>query len=273
MTMAPYEMYLRSGLPTGSRRLGKVIVYDYERGLLYRNGLFLRVLGPGKYRIWPFTGVSITKTDVRLTNLTIQNQKLLTADQITVTVNLTVSYRVVAPELAAHAVQSFYDQLYADAQLAARDVISAVPVDTLLTDRGALVERMLSQVRETAAVYGIEVTSVGVKDIIVSPRVRDLLMKEAETKRLAQAALLAAREEVAAMRALANAARFVEEHPSILRLRELETVRNIAQAGGNTVVLGVGATPNVAPPAQPTIREAQPRVGRADRTDGSEEIE
>jgi len=91
--------------------------------------------------------------------------------------------------------------------------------------------------------YGLRVLNVGLKDVILAPKVRDLLMKEAEAKRVAQATLIGAREEVAALRALANAARLAEEPPQLLRLRELDTVRAFAQTPGNTVVVGGSLTP------------------------------
>jgi hypothetical protein len=75
--------------------------------------------------------------------------------------------------------------------------------------------------------------------VILAPRIRDLLMKEAEAKRLAQATLIGAREEVSALRALANAARLAAEHPELLALRELDAIRCFAQTPGNTVVVGV----------------------------------
>lgn len=88
--------------------------------------------------------------------------------------------------------------------------------------------------------YGLRILNVGIKDVILAPKVRDLLMKEAEAKRVAQAMLIGAREEVATLRALANAARLAAEHPQLLRLRELDTVRAFAETPGNTVVVGVG---------------------------------
>ena len=98
---------------------------------------------------------------------------------------------------------------------------------------------MLEAVQSLTEGYGVRVLNVGIKDVILSPKVRDLLMKETEAKRVAQATLIGAREEVAALRALANAARLAAEHPHLLRLRELDTVRTFAQNPGNTVLMGV----------------------------------
>jgi regulator of protease activity HflC (stomatin/prohibitin superfamily) len=217
---------------------GAVTVYEYERGLLYVRGAFRRVLPPGRYRIWPFTHRRVVVVDTRRAAVQIVNQKLLTADQITVTLNLVADYEISDVVAAVHRVANFRDQLYEDVQLAVRNLVGAAPIDALLQERTRLNEEALQAVRPAAAAYGVQVIQVGVKDVILAPRIRDLLMKEAEAKRVAQATLIGAREEVAALRALVNAARLAAEHPELLALRELDAVRAFAQTPGNTVVVG-----------------------------------
>ncbi|MCS6859750.1 MAG: slipin family protein [Abditibacteriales bacterium] len=219
---------------------GAITIYEYERGLLYVRGKFVRVLEPGRYRLLPFTHKRIVVVDVRRAAVQIVNQKLLTADQITVTLNIVADYEIADVAAAVHKVADFGAQLYEDVQLAARNVVGAVTVDALLKERVSLNAQILEAVKPLAEGYGVRVLNVGIKDVILAPKVRDLLMKEAEAKRVAQAMLIGAREEVAAMRALANAARLAAEHPHLLRLRELDTVRAFAQTPGNTVVVGVG---------------------------------
>jgi regulator of protease activity HflC (stomatin/prohibitin superfamily) len=240
--------------PAGQREAtrGPVTVYEYERGLLYARGRFRGVLGPGRYRIWPFTYRRIVVVDLRRATASIVNQKLLTADQVTVTLNLAADYEVADPAAAVHQVADFRARLYEDVQLAARNVVGAATVDALLQDRARVNAALLEAVQPLAQGYGVRLLGVGVKDVILAPRVRDLLMKEVEAKRLAQAMLVGAREEVATLRALSNAARLAAEHPQLLRLRELDTVRAFAQNPGNTVVFGVpGVVPRPAgrPPA------------------------
>ena len=223
---------------------GAVTIYEYERGLLYARGKFVRVLEAGRYRIWPFTYRRIIVIDTRRASLQIVNQKLLTADQITVTLNIVADYEIADVAVAVHKTADFRAQLYEDVQLAARNAVGAVTVDALLNERVRINADILAAVKPLAEAYGVSVLNVGIKDVILAPKVRDLLMKEAEAKRLAQATLIGAREEVAALRALANAARLAAEHPHLLRLRELDAVRAFAQTPGNTVVVGVtGLTP------------------------------
>ncbi len=239
-------LYQQAGHRDVSR--GVVTIYDYEKGLLYRAGAFQRVLGPGRHRIWPFSRQRIVVVDTRRAVLQIANQKVLTSDQVTVTLNLVADYRVADPAAACHNVADAPGQLYLDVQLAARTAVGALTVDQLLAERGTLGTQIRETVVPLAAAYGLELLSVGLKDVILSQKVRDLLMKEVEARRLAAAMLTGAREEVAALRAMANAARLAEQHPHLLRLRELATVRDVAQAGGNTVVVGLGGAPVVGAP-------------------------
>jgi regulator of protease activity HflC (stomatin/prohibitin superfamily) len=243
------------GFSCGQRdaRRGSVTVYEYERGLLYARGRFVRVLEPGRYRIWPFTYRRIIVIDTRRASAQIANQKLLTADQITVTLNLVADYELADVAVAVHKTADFRSQLYQDVQLAARNTVGAVTVDVLLNERVRINSDILQTVKPSAEAYGVRVLNVGIKDVILAPRVRDLLMKEAEAKRVAQATLIGAREEVAALRALANAARLAAEHPQLLRLRELDAVRGFAQTPGNTVVVGVNGLTPLPIPSKPQL--------------------
>jgi len=235
--MAFHDMFYATQNREATR--GTVTIYEYERGLQYVRGLFQKVLGPGRYRIYPLTHRRIVVVDVRRATVQVVNQKLMTADHVTVTINLVVDYQVVDATAALHQVNDFRGQLYEDVQLAARNVIGGTTVDALLAERAKLNDAILEAVKPLAETYGTTVLSAGIKDVILVPKVRNMLMKEAETKRLAQAALIGAREEVAALRALANAARIAEQHPQLMHMRELETVRAFAENPGNTVVFGV----------------------------------
>jgi regulator of protease activity HflC (stomatin/prohibitin superfamily) len=226
---------------TGRRETtrGSVVINDYERGLLYRDGALQRVLGAGRYRLWPWQRARIEVVDVRRQMANITNQKVLTSDQITVTLNLVADYEIADAAAAISRVTNATAQLYQDVQLAARNVVGSVDIDTMLAQRLEINARLLEHVAPLAAEYGVRVLSAAVKDVILAPRVRDLLMKEVEARRVASAMLVGAREEVAAMRALANAARLAETHPALLRLRELDVARSMATSGGNTLVMGL----------------------------------
>ncbi|PQV62547.1 SPFH domain / Band 7 family protein [Abditibacterium utsteinense] len=216
---------------------GKTTVYEHERALKFENGRLVGALGAGSYRIWSWQKIEIWVFDARRTLLSVGGQKLLTLDGVTVTLSLVAEYEISDAALLVARVSNFQTLLYEEIQLAAREVVAARPLDELLAQR-VEINALLTQIcAEKAREYGVTISQVAIKDTVLSNRVRELLMKEVEAKRLAQAALLSAREEVATLRALSNAARLARENPELLRLRELEVARQMSQNGG-TMVFG-----------------------------------
>jgi regulator of protease activity HflC (stomatin/prohibitin superfamily) len=136
-------------------------------------------------------------------------------------------------------VQNYQTALYTALQLVLRDEVQSRALDALLADREALASTLLERGRPDASAIGLELVSVGVRDIILPGDVKKMLSREAEALRTGRAALVAAREEVAATRARANTAQLLEKSPVLLRLREIEGLAQIAGGTGNTVVLAV----------------------------------
>lgn len=235
---------------------GAVIVHEHERALKFVRGRLVGTLTPGFYRLYFWQKSEIFVFDARRTLLSVGGQKLLTSDGVTVTLSLVAEYQISDAALLVTRVSNFGSLLYEEIQLAAREIVAARPLDELLAQRAEINAALGQNVAAKAREYGVTVSLVAIKDTVLSNRVRELLMKEVEAKRLAQAALISAREEVAALRALSNAARLARENPELLRLRELEVARAMSQNGG-TLVLGVQNPLPLAPKAVP---EAAPEI-------------
>lgn len=218
-----------------------VTVREAEAGLFYSNGQFERTVGPGRHAVTrlPWLKQEIVRVDLRRTELAIAGQEVMTADALSVRLNLAAEYRVVDPELAVHGVQSYQAALYTALQLLLREAVQSRTLDVLLANRSGLSTEMLEPGQAAAAELGLELLKVGVKDIILPGDVKKMLAQELEAQRAGRAALVAAREEVAATRAKANTARLLEEHPMLVRLREIDALAQVAGGLGNTVVIAV----------------------------------
>jgi regulator of protease activity HflC (stomatin/prohibitin superfamily) len=215
-----------------------VQIREYERGLLYREGRFVRVLGPGRYRLWRLIRhESVTVVDTRWTTLAINGQEMVTADKISLRLNLVANYRVVDPEAALHAVADYRAQLYQELQLALRETVSTTALDDLMAQKALLAGALREAMGPAAAAFGVELSSVGVKDVVLPGDVKRMLAQEAEAERAGRAALVTARSETATTRNLANAARLLAENPALMRLREMQSLVEVAREPGNTVVL------------------------------------
>src|SRR5262249_22303924 len=94
----------------------QIQIQEYERGLLYQKGRFIKVLEPGQYSLWPWQYRRVECVDVRETSQTVEGQEILTSDKIGVRVTLIAQYKVAEPVLAKHAVESYTNQLYQDLQ-------------------------------------------------------------------------------------------------------------------------------------------------------------
>jgi regulator of protease activity HflC (stomatin/prohibitin superfamily) len=218
-----------------------VTIREAELGLLYETGRFVRVLAPGRYRLstLPWRRQEVRRVDTRRTSLTLSGQEMLTADGLSVRLNVAVEYRVADAPTAVHTVENYQVALYTAMQLILREEVQARGIETLLTDRRVLSTALLERGQSEALVLGLELLLVGVKDVILPGDVKKMLSQELEALRAGRAALVAAREEVAAVRAKANTAQLMQSNPVLLRLREIEALGQVAGGAGNTVVLAV----------------------------------
>jgi regulator of protease activity HflC (stomatin/prohibitin superfamily) len=128
--------------------------------------------------------------------------------------------------------------LYREAQLALRAVIGSRELDGFLTDKDVVSQELAEIVRRRVTALGLEVISVGIRDVILPGDMKDLMNKVTEAKKAAEANLIVRREETAAMRSQANTAKVLEGNSTLMRLRELEVLEKVASAARLNVVLG-----------------------------------
>ena len=237
------------------------VVREFERGLLYREGKFIELLGPGRYVYWRWEHCRVDVVDLREVSQTVDGQEILTSDKIGVRVTLVAQYKVVDPVVARHTVGDHVAQLYQDLQLTLREAITGRTLEDLLKEREVLSSKLQEDVAARAMKYGVELKRVGVKDMVLPGTVKNVFLQEVEAELKGRASLVAARHEVAAARARANTAKLLQENPNLLRLQELETLAQLASKSGNVLIVpGLqsflsrdgGAAPAAAPSAGET---------------------
>lgn len=195
---------------------------EWERVLRYSRGRLVATLGPGRYWLWG--SATLFRVDLRPRTVTLPGQEVLTSDAVGVRVSLALVVRVVDPLTYVSSAESADGTVYVAVQLALRSAIGGVEADELLVRRASVDEALAAGAAEAAAPYGIAVESVGIRDLAFPGELRKVFAETAAAKQEARAALQRARGETAALRALANAARAVESHPGLLRLRTLQAV-------------------------------------------------
>ncbi len=199
-------------------------------GLVHINGVLSEPLGAGLHAWWLF-GRSFKSEilDLRLQNLEVSGQEILTKDKVPLRLNLTAGYRILDPVRATTALADIAGFLYKELQFALRGAIGSQTLDSLLDNKGAIDQTIADYIRSKSQDYGIEVDSVGVKDIILPGEIKAILSKVVEAEKAAQANVVRRREETAATRSMLNTAKVMEDSPIALRLKELEILERIAE--------------------------------------------
>lgn len=214
------------------------VLKEYERGVIFRLGRVIGVKGPGLIILIPVVD-KMVKVSLRLVATDVDPQDVITRDNVSVTVNAVIYYRVMDPEKAIVEVENY---MYATSQLAQttlRSVCGQAELDELLSER----EKINSQLQEILDTqtdpWGIKVSTVEVKHIDLPQEMQRAMAKQAEAERERRAKVINAEGEYQAANKLAKAATIIREHPIALQLRYLQTLREISTENNSTTVFPI----------------------------------
>ena len=215
------------------------ILWEYERGVVFRLGKLTRAKGPGLVFLVPYGFERMRKMDLRIIALDIAPQDTITKDNVSCTVNAVVYFRVVDPAKAVVEVEDYYFATSQIAQTTLRSVVGQSELDELLAQRERINEIVRRIIDLETDPWGIEVTSVEIKDIDLPKEMKRAMAKQAEAERERRGKVIAAEGEFQASRKLASAAQTLSEHPTALQLRFLQTVVEVAAENNSTTLFPV----------------------------------
>ena len=213
-----------------SEHVWLLYVAEAHVGLLFVDGKLVKTYPPGVYGFWkPAKEILFETVDTRLQQSDVSGQEMLTQDRVSLRVNLTCGYAVKDPVKARTSVAKYQDALYKELQFGLREAVSAATLDDLLSHKEKLNAVIVNYATPKLAEIGIEVKSIGVKDVILPGDMRDIMNKVVEAQKLAEANLIKRREETAATRSLLNTAKLMQDNPVLLRLKELEALEKVTE--------------------------------------------
>lgn len=282
----------------------EIIIKSTHRGLLYEDGVLVKILEAGRYEIppeksgfWIFSSrrpkTEIVLVDMRERDLTIKGQEILTSDKVAIRVSIIVQFRVIDPQAAIHEVENYEDRLYSDVQLAARRSLASMTLEEILTNRNRLSEDISTDVKEAASGYGVAILRADVKDLIFPGNLQEIMNRVLAAERMSEAQLVEARTkaevqkinaqmqteinrlegeqkleaerqnaearakieqqeaetraaierfkqeaEIKALEDLAQSAETLSENPALLRLREIDALRELAKSANARIYIG-----------------------------------
>jgi regulator of protease activity HflC (stomatin/prohibitin superfamily) len=221
--------------------LKSVTVPQTHRLVVLEDGRLVDTLGPGKYAFWTLNGkVTWFSIDLREKVLDVAGQEIMTADKVTLRINLIVTYRVSDPVAAVTVVADADQALYREAQLALRAAVGARVLEKLLTAKEVVTDEVRAAVARRAAGFGVVVVAVGMRDVILPGDMKTILNQVIEAQKKAEANLIRRREETAAARSQANTAKLLGDNPMLARMKELEALQEILAGARTTFVFGQG---------------------------------
>lgn len=215
------------------------VLWEYERGVVFRLGKLTRARGPGLIFLAPFGLDRMRKMDLRIVALDIAPQETITKDNVSCTVNAVVYFRVVDPSKALIEVEDYHFATSQLAQTTLRSVVGQSELDELLAERERINENVRSIIDQETDAWGIEVTSVEIKDIDLPQEMKRAMAKQAEAERERRGKVIAAEGEHQASTKLAQAAEVITRHPVALQLRFLQTVVEIAAENNSTTLFPI----------------------------------
>ena len=221
------------------------IVKEYERAVIFRLGRLIGAKGPGLFLRIPIIDV-FNVVDLRVVTFDVPEQSVITKDNVTVEVNAVVYYRVFDPEKAIVSVENFNLATDLLAQSTLRDVLGQVDLDELLTERDKLGKQITDIIDSSTDPWGVKVTALAIKDVELPDLMQRAIAKQAEAERERRARIIIAEGEYQASERMALAAVQYAKNPSAIRLRELQTMTEIAREKNMVVVTTAGAPQDLA---------------------------
>lgn len=215
--------------------------------LRYVDGTLDAVLPAGRHAAWTTVRkVSFATIDLRERLLNVTGQDVLTKDRVSLRLNLAAGFSVRDAKRLATVARAPDDIVYLAMQLAAREAVATRTLDELLADRDKVAESVESEVRSKAEAVGLVLHSFGIKDVILPGEMKALLNRVIEAQKEAEANVILRREETAATRSMAQTAKVLAENPLLIRLKELEAYKDLAQKVGQVhLVMGEAAMPTL----------------------------
>ena len=215
------------------------VIAEWQKAVVLRLGRVLGVKGPGVIFLIPFIDKPIV-IDLRIVNVDVPPQTIVTKDNVTVTIDAVVYYKVIDPLKAVTSVSNYQTAVLNISQTSLRDIIGQMELDEILSKREEINKKLQAILDEVTEGWGIKVTNVTVRDIRLSQELLSAMAEQAKAERLRRAKIILSEGERQAASILSEASTFYQNNSVALQLRFLEMLSDISQRGNMVIVVPAG---------------------------------
>lgn len=213
-------------------------INQYERGVKFTLGKFTGMMEPGWRLVIPVFQ-TYRKVDIRVKAVDVPDQNAITRDNVSVTVNAVIYYKVSSAEKAVIEVENYFYAISQYAQTTMRNIVGEVTLDELLAGRETIANRIKEIVDKETDAWGLKVINVELKDIRLPENMERTIAKQAEAEREKRAVIINSEGELAAAKNMADAAQILGSVDGALHLRTLQSINDISSDQSNTIVFTV----------------------------------
>jgi len=214
------------------------IVKEWERMPILRLGRYVGIRGPGITYVIPFIEKVPMIVSTRITTIPFRTEQTLTLDNVPVNVDAVMYCKPVDVEKCVLNVENYLTATQWAAQTTLREVIGRIELNELLAEREKVGAHLREIIDEKTEAWGIKVTAVEVKDVIIPSILQDAMSRQAQAERERMARVTLATAEYQAAQRMIEAAELYEKNPKALALRWMNILYEIGQQPGtNTIML------------------------------------
>ena len=213
-------------------------INQYERGVKFMFGKYHKLMNPGWRLVFPIIQ-TYQKIDMRTKAIDVPDQNAITKDNVPVNVNAVIYYKINSADKAILEIENYQYAIIQYAQTTMRNVVGEATLDELLASRDKVADRIEKLVEEVTTAWGIDVSSVELKDVKLPENMERTIAKQAEAEREKRAVIITSEGELAASQNMAQAAQILSAVPGALHLRTLQSINDISSDASNTVVFTV----------------------------------
>ena len=195
------------------------VAQQWERAVVLRLGRFIGLRGPGLFWVVPFVDRVPAWIDQRTVTTTFAAEQTLTLDTVPVNVDAVLFWLVHDAQKAALEVQDYAQAVSWAAQTALRDIIGRTTLGDLLRGREKIESELQALIDERSTPWGVTVSSVEMRDIVIPAELQDAMSREAQAAREKQARIILGEAELAVAQSFEQASRVYEANPTALHLR------------------------------------------------------
>jgi regulator of protease activity HflC (stomatin/prohibitin superfamily) len=211
------------------------VISEYQRAVVFRLGRLKGARGPGLIYIIPIFE-RMVRVGLRTITMNIPSQKIITKDNVSIDIAAVAYYHVVDAQRAVIAIENVHDAVNQISQTTVRNVVGQFMLDQFLSQTVDINEKIKNVIDVHTEPWGIQVTAVEIKDVILPDNMQRAMAKEAEAERERRAKIVAAQGEFQAAEKLGQAAEIIAAHPVALQLRTLQTMAEIATEKNSTII-------------------------------------